>query len=154
MILENLGITKNRNVMVGGMADHITNLVGVKGHWQSIKKNKVHLDKHDVLVAGGGMMGGGLARHHFNEHRNNPKAAVILCGYLAPRTPGWNLLHGYEPHDCKVVYARLSAHSSSSNLQSYINSCSGKKIMVHTPTEKAPRGIIIPEYRDRIKIKP
>lgn len=154
MILENLGVTKNRNVMVGGMADHITNLVGVQGHWQSIKKNKVHLDKDDVLVAGGGMMGGGLAKHHFNEHRNNPNAAVILCGYLAPRTPGWNLLHGYEPHECKLELARLSAHSSASNLQAYISSCSGKKIMVHTPTEKAPKGISIPEYRERIVIKP
>jgi putative mRNA 3-end processing factor len=154
MILENLGVTKNRNVIVAGMADHVTNMVGVKGHWQSIKKNKVHLDKDDVLVAGGGMMGGGLARHHFNEERNNPKAALILCGYLAPRTPGWNLLHGYEPHKCKMVYARLSAHSSSSNLEKYISSCSGKKIMVHTPTEKAPKGIILPEYRKRIIIKP
>jgi putative mRNA 3-end processing factor len=154
MILETLGVTKNRNVMVGGMADHITSLVGIEGHWESIKKNKVHLDKDDVLVAGGGMMGGGLARHHFNEQRNNPKAAMILCGYLAPRTPGWNLLHGYEPHECKLGYARLSAHSSSSNLQSYISSCSGKKIMVHTPTEKAPKGISIPDYRERIIIKP
>ena len=154
MILENLGVTKNRNVMVGGMADHITSLVGVEGHWQSIKKNKVHLDKEDILVAGGGMMGGGLAKHHFNEHRNNPNAAVILCGYLAPRTPGWNLLHGYEKHECKVELARLSAHSSASNLQTYISSCSGKKIMVHTPTEKAPKGISIPEYRERIVIKP
>ena len=154
MILENLGITQNRNVMVAGMADRITSLVGVRGHWQSIKKNKVHLEKEDILVAGGGMMGGGLARHHFNEQRNNPKAAIILCGYLAPRTPGWNLLHGYEPHECKMAYARLSAHSSSSNLQRFASSCSGKRIMVHTPTEKAPKGIIIPKYRERIMIKP
>ncbi|MHA3963864.1 MAG: MBL fold metallo-hydrolase [Candidatus Thorarchaeota archaeon SMTZ1-45] len=154
MILENLGITKNRNVMVAGMAERITNLVGVKGHWSGMKKNKVHLDKEDVLVAGGGMMGGGLARHHFNEQRENHKAAVILCGYLAPRTPGWNLLHGYEPHECKMVYARLSAHSSSTNLQSFINTCTGKKIMVHTPTQIAPKGIMIPEYRERIMIKP
>ncbi len=153
MILENLGVTKNRNVMIAGLAEHITNLVGVQGHWQSIKKNKVHLDKDDVLVAGGGMMGGGLARHHFNEERNNPKAAVILCGYLAPRTPGWNLLHGYEPHQCKMDYARLSAHSSSTNLQTFINSCTGKKIMVHTPTKVAPKGIMIPEYRQRIVIE-
>jgi hypothetical protein len=25
--------------------------------------------------------------------------------------------------------------------------------MVHTPTEKAPKGIIIPEYRERVVIK-
>ncbi|OLS29992.1 MAG: Ribonuclease [Candidatus Thorarchaeota archaeon AB_25] len=154
MILENLGLTKNRNVIVAGMADRITNLVGVQGHWQSLKKNKVHLDKDDILVAGGGMMGGGLARYHFGEHRNNPNAAVILCGYLAPRTPGWNLLHGYEPHECKLEYARLSAHSSATNLQTFVSSCTGKKIMVHTPTEKAPKGIIVPEYRERITIKP
>jgi putative mRNA 3-end processing factor len=154
MILENLGVTKNRNVIVAGMADRITNLVGVQGHWQSLKKNKEHLDKDDVLVAGGGMMGGGLARYHFNEQRNNENAAVVLCGYLAPRTPGWNLLHGYEPHKCKLEYARLSAHSSASNLRSFANSCSGKKIMVHTPIEKAPKGIVVPDYRERITIKP
>jgi putative mRNA 3-end processing factor len=153
MILENLGITRNRNVMVAGMANNITSLVGVKGHWQSMKKNKIHLDKDDILVAGGGMVGGGLARHHFKEQRNNPEAAIVLCGYLAPRTPGWNLLNGYEPHDCKLEYARLSAHSSASNLADYIKSCSGKKFMVHTPTEKAPKGIIIPEYRERVVIK-
>ncbi len=152
-ILENLGITKNRNVMVAGMAHRVTNLVGVSGNWEGMKKNKVHLDKDDVLVAGGGMLGGGLARHHFKEQRNNPNAVVILCGYLAPRTPGWNLLHGYEAHECKVEYARLSAHSSASNLQTYIGSCSGKRIMVHTPTEKAPKGIHMPEYRERIIIK-
>ena len=154
MILENLGITKNRNVMVTGMASHVTSLVGIQGHWENMKKNKVHLDKDDVLVTGGGMMGGGLSRHHFNEQRSNPKAAVILCGYLAPRTPGWNLLHGFEPHECKLEYARLSAHSSSTNLQEYVRSCRGKKIMVHTPVESSPKGIIIPRYRERITIKP
>ncbi|MFX1484174.1 MAG: MBL fold metallo-hydrolase [Promethearchaeota archaeon] len=152
-ILENLGITRNRNVMVTGMAERITNLVGVKGHWESMKKNKVHLIEDDVLVAGGGMMGGGLARYHFSEQSHNPKAAVILCGYLAPRTPGWNLLHGYEPHECRVEYARLSAHSSSRNLQTYVESCSGRKVMVHTPTKTAPKGVQIPEFGERIIIK-
>ncbi|MHA2158263.1 MAG: MBL fold metallo-hydrolase [Candidatus Thorarchaeota archaeon] len=152
-ILENLGITKNRNVMVTGMADRVTNLVGVKGSWESMKKNKVHLNEDDILVAGGGMLGGGLARFHFNEQRNNPKAAIILCGYLAPRTPGWNLLHGYEPHECTMEYARLSAHSSAGNLQNYIHSCSGKRIIVHTPTETAPKGLTMPDYRDRIIVK-
>ncbi|MHA1950344.1 MAG: MBL fold metallo-hydrolase [Candidatus Thorarchaeota archaeon] len=152
-ILDNLGVTKNRKVMVTGMADRVTNLVGVTGSWESMKKNKVHLNEDDVLVAGGGMLGGGLARFHFNEQRNNPKAAIILCGYLAPRTPGWNLLHGYEPHECKLEYARLSAHSSAGNLQTYINSCSGKRFIVHTPSEKAPKGLTMPDYRERIIIK-
>ncbi len=152
-ILENLSITKNRNVMVTGMAERVTSLVGVQGNWESMKKNKVHLNEDDVLVTGGGMLGGGLARYHFNEQRNNPKAAIILCGYLAPRTPGWNLLHGYEPHECKVEYARLSAHSSASNLKNFIDACSGKRIMVHTPTEKSPKGIIMPEFKERIIIK-
>ena len=152
-ILEDLGITKNRNVMVTGMADRVTNLVGVSGSWESMKKNKVHLNEDDILVAGGGMLGGGLARYHFNEQRNNPKAAIILCGYLAPRTPGWNLLHGYEPHECKMVYARLSAHSSAGNLQKYVNSCTGKRFIVHTPTDKTPKGLIMPEYKERIIVK-
>ncbi|NHJ13865.1 MAG: MBL fold metallo-hydrolase [Candidatus Thorarchaeota archaeon] len=149
-ILENLGITKNRNVIIAGLAEHVTKLVGLSGHWSGIKKNKVDLDEEDVLVSGGGMMGGGLSRHHFNEHRDNPNAAVILCGYLAPRTPGWNLLHGYEPHQCKVVNARLSAHSSGTKLMDYVASCKGRKVMVHTPYQESVKGIHIPEPRERM----
>ncbi len=152
IMLDELGITKNRKVMVTGMAERVTKMVGVTGSWESMKKNRVHLEQNDVLVAGGGMMSGGLARHHFNEQRDNPKAAVIPCGYLAPRTPGWNLLHGYEPHECHVEYARLSAHSSATNLENYIGSCKGKKIMVHTPTYSQPKGIMIPQYKERIVI--
>jgi putative mRNA 3-end processing factor len=152
LILEELGITKNRNVMVTGMAEKVTKLVGVTGSWESMKKNRIHLEEDDVLVAGGGMMSGGLAKLHFNEQRDNPKAAVILCGYLAPRTSGWNLLHGYEPHECAVEYARLSAHSSSSNLERYVSSCKGKRIMVHTPTFAQPKGVMIPRYKERIII--
>ncbi len=153
MMLEDLGITKNRNVWVTGLAERVTKFVGVKGSWQSMKKNKVHLSEDDVLVAGGGMMSGGLARHHFNEQRSNPKAAVILCGYLAPRTAGWNLLHGYEKHECKVELARLSAHSSSSNLEQFAKSCKGRRYMVHTPYTASVRGLNIPEYKERIIVK-
>ncbi|MHA1480945.1 MAG: MBL fold metallo-hydrolase, partial [Candidatus Thorarchaeota archaeon] len=152
MILETLGLTKTRNVMVAGMAEKVTKLSGVSGHWSGMKKNKIDLDKDDILVAGGGMMGGGLARHHFNEHRDNPDAAVILCGYLAPRTPAWNLLNGYEPHKCTVEYARLSAHSSASNLENYIESCKGKKVIVHTPTEKIPKGLTMPDLKSRLTL--
>ncbi len=151
-MLDELGITKNRNVMVTGMAERVTKMVGVTGNWQSMKKNRIHLEESDVLVAGGGMMSGGLARHHFNEQRNNPKAAVMPCGYMAPRTPGWNLLHGYEPHECTVEYARLSAHSSATNLETYIKSCKGKRIMVHTPFISQAKGIMIPKYKERIVI--
>jgi putative mRNA 3-end processing factor len=151
--LEGLGITKNRNVIVAGMAETVTKMVGQSGHWVGLKKNKVDLEEEDVLVAGGGMMAGGLARYHFGQHRENPKAAVVLCGYLAPRTPGWNLLHEYEPHQCHVEYARLSAHSSSSRLMDYVRSCKGKRIMVHTPVAEAPDGVIIPELNQRIKIE-
>ncbi len=152
VMLDELGITRNRNVMVAGMAEQVTKLVGISGNWQGMKKNKVVLDKQDVLVAGGGMLGGGLARHHFKEQRANPKAAIIPCGYLAPRTPGWNLVNGYEPHDCTVSYARLSAHSSSGNLQEYIRSCKGKKVIVHTPLTQAPKGVIMPGFAERLII--
>ncbi|MHA1930679.1 MAG: MBL fold metallo-hydrolase [Candidatus Thorarchaeota archaeon] len=153
-ILDNMGYTESRNVMVAGMAEKITKLSGVTGSWSGMKKNKVHLDTDDILVAGGGMMGGGLARHHFNEHRDNPDAAVILCGYVAPRTPAWNLLNGYEPHKCHLDYARLSAHSSGSNLEKYIHSCKGTKVIVHTPTEKVPKNLTMPELKSRMVMEP
>jgi len=152
MMLEALGVTQRKNVIVSGLAERVTKLVGLTGHWQAMRKNKTVLDKDDILVAGGGMLGGGLARQHFREQSNNPEAAIVLCGYLAPRTPGWNLLKGYEPHQCKVEYARLSAHSSASNLEKYVNSCTGRKVMVHTPAENEPAGVTMPDYRTRIVI--
>lgn len=152
-ILDKLGITNSHDVIVAGMAEKITKMVGITGKWEGLKKNKTELDKDDVLVAGGGMMGGGLAKHHFEQQRDNKDAAVILCGYLAPRTSGWNLLHGYEPHECHVEYARLSAHSSASKLEEYIDLCKGKKFMVHTPTLEQPRHLLIPELSQRMRFK-
>jgi putative mRNA 3-end processing factor len=151
--LDTLGITEQRNVITTGLAERVTKLTGYSGKWQGMKKNKVALEKEDILVSGGGMMSGGPARQHFKEHRNNPDAAIIPCGYLAPRTPGWNLIHGYEPHECRVEYARLSAHSSASNLRQYINSCSGKKVMVHTPHPTPPKGVVMPGFKERIVLK-
>ncbi len=153
MILEELGITASRNVITGGLAERVTRLVGIKGHWKGMKKNKVVLDPDDILVAGGGMLGGGLAREHFRQHSRNPEAAVVLCGYLAPRTPGWNLLRGYEPHECTVHYARLSAHSSSSNLQAFAHQCTGKRFIVHTPLRMAPEGFKVPQMGQRFVVE-
>ncbi len=152
-ILDKLGITNTRNVMVAGMAEAVTKMTGFKGKWHGLKKNKVNLEEEDVLVAGGGMMDGGFAKHHFEQHRDNSKAAVVLCGYLAPRTAGWNLIHGYEPHQCHVEYARLSAHSSASRLGDYIGSCKGKRIMVHTPVATTPKNLTIPRLEERIRLK-
>jgi len=150
-ILDKLGVTNTHNVIVAGMAEKVTKMVGITGKWDGMKKNKTELDKEDVLVAGGGMMGGGLAKYHFEQHRDNDDAAVVLCGYLAPRTPGWNLLHGYEPHSCHLEYARLSAHSSASKLQDYISTCQGKRVMVHTPTVEQPKNLIIPDLLQRMR---
>ncbi|TFG07212.1 MBL fold metallo-hydrolase [Candidatus Thorarchaeota archaeon] len=150
VMLDELGITSSRNVIAAGMAERVTKLTGYSGQWTGMKKNKVVLDEDDVLVAGGGMLDGGFAKMHYEEHRHNPNAAVILCGYLAPRTTGWNLLNGYETHKCAVEYARLSAHSSASSLAEFVDSCSGKKVMVHTPTKKASGNILLPEYRERV----
>jgi hypothetical protein len=51
-----------------------------------------------------------------------------------------------------VEYARLSAHSSSSALKKYISSCTGKSVIIHTPIDKAPKGVRMPDYTERISI--
>ncbi len=149
-ILDSLDITEQKNVMVAGLAESVTKTCGLRGRWSSMKKNKTELDREDILVAGGGMMAGGLAREFFNIYRDSPDAAVVLCGYLARRTPGWNLLHGHEHHRCRVEYARLSAHSSSSRLQQWVAACTGKTVMVHTPIREPPSGVILPHFRQRL----
>ncbi|MHA1808429.1 MAG: MBL fold metallo-hydrolase [Candidatus Thorarchaeota archaeon] len=152
-LLEQIGATQSKNVIVAGLAEKVTKISGYEGHWHALKSGQTKLQEDDILVAGGGMMNGGLAKEHFEQQRDNPNAAIVLCGYLAPRTPGWNLLHGFEDHQCRVQYARLSAHSSASQLQAYVKECTGKRIMVHTPTEQEPRGIKIPRPSERIIIK-
>ncbi len=153
-ILEKNGVTKEKNVMLLGMAATVAQLTNLKGKYTILETGKESLEKDDVVVCGGGMLQGGLARSYFLEIRKQPKASLILTGYLAKNTLGREIIEGNVTDiDCKVVYARFSAHSSSKTLSEYVNRCKGQKIMVHTPVRDAGNSILIPNFEERVHIR-
>ncbi|MHA1331081.1 MAG: MBL fold metallo-hydrolase, partial [Candidatus Hodarchaeales archaeon] len=129
--LEKAGITGERKVIMLGMATKVARIcgLGTKGYLSDHLTNPF---TDEVIITGGGMLGGGYARQLVEETKDDPETTIILCGYLAKNTLGYRLLHGMEPdYKQKVVYTRFSGHSSHKSIEKYLNSVKGKKALVH-----------------------
>jgi len=129
--LEKAGLTKERKVSMLGMATKVARITGLKtqGH---LSNQLIQPLDDEVVITGGGMLGGGLARELVEQTKDDPNTTIVLCGYLAKNTLGYRLLHGLEPqYKQKVVFTRFSGHSSSETLETYINSIKGQKALVH-----------------------
>lgn len=129
--LEKAGLTKERKVSMLGMATKVARITGLKTQGYLSNQLTQPLDD-EVVITGGGMLGGGLARELVEQTKDDPNTTIVLCGYLAKNTLGYRLLHGLEPqYKQKVVFTRFSGHSSSETLETYINSIKGQKALVH-----------------------
>ncbi|MFX0185526.1 MAG: MBL fold metallo-hydrolase [Candidatus Hodarchaeota archaeon] len=129
--LEKAGLTKERKVSMLGMATKVARITGLKtrGH---LSNQLLQPFDDEVVITGGGMLGGGLARDLVEQTKDDPNTTIVLCGYLAKNTLGYRLLHGLEPqYKQKVVFTRFSGHSSSEALETYIKSIRGQKVLVH-----------------------
>ncbi|MFW9856263.1 MAG: MBL fold metallo-hydrolase [Candidatus Thorarchaeota archaeon] len=154
--LDQAGLTKERKVTMLGLATKASRLTGLKS--KGFFDNSLTTPFEDeVIITGGGMLSGGIARELVEQTKDDPNTSILLCGYLAKNTLGYRLLHGMEPgYKQKVAYARFSGHSSSDKLKSYINSISGTKALVHVgelskdpyTSNKARQSILaaFPEY--------
>ncbi|MFW9778128.1 MAG: MBL fold metallo-hydrolase [Candidatus Heimdallarchaeota archaeon] len=129
--LDQAGLTKERKVTMLGLATKASRLTGLKS--KGFFDNSLTTPFEDeIIITGGGMLSGGIARELVEQTKDDPDTSILLCGYLAKNTLGYRLLHGMEPrYKQKVAYARFSGHSSSDRLKSYINSISGTKALVH-----------------------
>ncbi|MFX0172221.1 MAG: MBL fold metallo-hydrolase [Candidatus Hodarchaeota archaeon] len=129
--LEKSGLTKERKVSMLGMATKVARITGLKTQGHLSNQLLQPLDD-EVVIAGGGMLGGGIARELVEQTKDDPDTTIILCGYLAKNTLGYRLLHGLEPqYKQKIVFTRFSGHSSSETLNTYLKSVKGQKALVH-----------------------
>ncbi len=129
--LEKAGITKERKVIMLGMATKVARLTGLKSRGY-LSDYLTQPFEEEIVISGGGMVNGGYARELIEQTKDDPNTTIILCGYLAKTTLGYRLLHGLEPeYKQKIVFTRFSGHSSSDSLVKYLNSIQGKKVLVH-----------------------
>ncbi|MHA1974203.1 MAG: MBL fold metallo-hydrolase [Candidatus Hodarchaeales archaeon] len=129
--LEKAGITGERKVIVLGMATKVARICGLRtqGYLSDYLTNPF---TDEVIITGGGMLGGGYARQLVEETKDDPETTIILCGFLAKNTLGYRLLHGLEPdYKQKIVYTRFSGHSSHKSITKYLDSVKGRKVLVH-----------------------
>lgn len=154
--LENAGLTQEKRVILVGMSARIARLVGLNGNYELHERGIPPFEKDTVIISGSGMLSGrSTAGILFREIRREPTAGVVLCGWMAKRTLGWDLLNGKISHQCQVGYARISAHSSSDKLGWFIDQLTGKKIMVHSPvltSDVTHEKVIRPDYETRIRV--
>ncbi len=154
--LENVGLTHEKRVILVGMSARIARLVGLNGNYELHERGIPSFEKDTVIISGSGMLSGrSIAGVLFRETRRDPMTGVVLCGWMAKKSLGWDLLNGKISHQCQIGYARISAHSSSDQLGWFIDQLTGKKIMVHSPvlaSDVTHENVIRPEYETRIRV--
>ncbi|MFX0052198.1 MAG: hypothetical protein ACFE8U_13015, partial [Candidatus Hermodarchaeota archaeon] len=129
--LEKSGLTKERKVSMLGMATKVARITGLKTQGYLSNQLLQPLDD-EVVISGGGMLGGGIARELVEQTKDDSETTIILSGYLAKTTLGYRLLHGLEPqYKQKIAFTRFSGHSSSETLGKYLKSVNGQKALVH-----------------------
>ena len=94
-ILEKNGLLAEKNVFVPGLAGETAKLVGVKGKYLTGKFNTDNFSSGTIVVSGGGMLQGGIARELLDQTKDDKNTSVILCGYQAPGTLGYCLREKY-----------------------------------------------------------
>jgi Cft2 family RNA processing exonuclease len=129
--LEKAGLTRERKISMLGMATKVARVSGLKTKGY-LSNYLVKPFDDEIVISGGGMLGGGYARELVEQTKDDPDTTIVLCGFLAKNTLGNRLLRGLEPeYKQKIVYTRFSGHSSNNNLMSYLNKIKGIKALVH-----------------------
>jgi putative mRNA 3-end processing factor len=160
--LERLRISTKRSVKTTGMSADVSKSMGLKAKFDIVKNlSSDNFENNDIAVTGHGMLQGGAARKLVDETSSDDNTGILICGYQAPNTLGYSLKNGHsvalKKYNQKVFSAHISGHSGPESLNDFIDSLSGKKIMVHTPDDTVLRDehkdMIIPKYNQEIVLK-
>ncbi|MHA1992136.1 MAG: MBL fold metallo-hydrolase [Candidatus Hodarchaeales archaeon] len=137
--LHKINAEKDWKIYVAGMASKVATILKLESR-NIVLTSSVSEDQFEektIVIGGQGMLQGGLSRRLFEYSKEDPKTSVILCGYQAPSTFGFNLLekHPYikKNYQQEVYKVPVSGHTQGKQLDTFIDNLSGKKIMVHTP---------------------
>ncbi|MHA1983375.1 MAG: MBL fold metallo-hydrolase [Candidatus Hodarchaeales archaeon] len=137
--LHKINAEKDWKIYVVGMASKVATILKLKSPnivlTSSISEEQ--FEEKTIVIGGQGMLQGGLSRRLLESSKEDPKTGVILCGYQAPSTFGFNLLekHPYiiNNYQQEVHKVPVSGHTQGKQLDTFIDDLSGKKIMVHAP---------------------
>jgi predicted metal-dependent RNase len=84
------GVDRSHRVVLPGMAGSIARMVNASGDYVTPDRfNESDFAKGDVVISGGGMLQGGVARSLLDASKDDHRTSVILCGYLAQSTLGY-----------------------------------------------------------------
>ncbi len=153
--LDKLGIAKERSIKIAGMSGEIAKLMNIQGDYSIVPTvEPENFVDGDIVISGNGMLQGGTARRLLDATANDQKTGVLLCGYQAPGTLGYALKTAHpiamDNYLQQVYSAPISGHSTARSLDKFIDTLTGKKVMVHLPEEtkkkKKHKNLIIPEY--------
>ena len=93
-----------------------------------------------IVIAGQGMLQNGTSRNLLDYSASDEETGVVFCGYQAPYSLGADiqnknpyLMSKYKQNFYKI---KMSGHTSPETLTSILDKTSGKKIVVHAPTDK------------------
>lgn len=153
--LKKLKAEKNWKIALTGMGGRLASKlkmsVGPSGGGKKtgvVIANTLYPDEfgeNTIVIAGQGMLQAGTSRNLLDATREDSETSVVLCGYQAPNSLGFHL-HANHPYlqqkyQQSLYRVRISGHSSSDRLNTFLDNVSGNKIMVHSP-EEARRNII------------
>jgi len=144
--LKKIGIDKKWTVHMTGMGGKLTKRISVP----TIKETKPMLTvsgyvdpsefiENTIVIGGQGMLQAGTSRRLFDATAQDESTSVIFTGYQAPNTLGYHLLNKnpYLITKYKQQFKRISmsGHTTSPTLDKFLDSLSGKELIVHSPIE-------------------
>ena len=153
--LKNLKAEKKWKIVLTGMGGRLASKlkmsVGPSGGGKKtgvVIANTLNPDdfgENTIVIAGQGMLQAGTSRNLLDATREDTDTSIVLCGYQAPNSLGFHL-HANHPYlrgkyHQPLYRVRISGHSSSDRLNSYLDRVSSTKVMVHSP-EEARKNII------------
>lgn len=110
------------------------------------RKNKIEMvptiepedfTENTIVISGNGMLQAGTIRKLLDATAQDEETGVILTGYQAPNTLGFQLLTGNEKikslYRQRVAKVSLSGHTSAQTLEHILQDFSGMKVIVHSP---------------------
>ncbi|RMG19993.1 MAG: MBL fold metallo-hydrolase [Methanobacteriota archaeon] len=109
--------------------------------------------ENTIVISGNGMLQAGTIRKLLDATADDEETGVLLTGYQAPNTLGYQLLTGNPKistrYKQKVAKVSMSGHTSGETLNQMIQAFEGTKVIVHSPrgTEAKLDSTITPPHK-------
>ncbi len=141
-----MGVKVIRNLQFNFLPDGIKNKVEMVP-----TLSEEEFTENTIVISGNGMLQAGTIRRLLDATSDDSETGVIITGYQAPNTLGYQLLTSNpkvkDKYSQSVHKISLSGHTSGLTLENILNDFQGKKIIVHSPRDigsKLKGGVLLP----------